>query len=81
MTDSEPVPGGKGEKNRGSGVKKNLKPCVYKHTKHVKVRCGTFCRMVRRVYVRSEVKDFRSGAAGKPSVKSARVACIRPETG
>ena len=46
----------KGEKNPGRGVKKNLKPYVYKHTKHVKVRCGTFCRTVRRVNVRSEVK-------------------------
>ena len=62
-------------------MKENLKPYVYKHTKHVNVRCGTFCRMVRRVYVRSEVKDFRSGAAGKPSVNSASVTRIRPETG
>ena len=37
-------------------MKKNLKPYVYKHTKHVKVRCGTFCRMVRRVILCSEVK-------------------------
>ena len=29
-TDSEPVPRGKGEKNPGRGVKKNLKPCAYK---------------------------------------------------
>ena len=51
-------------------MKENLKPCVYKHTKHVKVRCGTFCRMVRRVIVRGVVKDFRSAAEGKPSVNS-----------
>ena len=51
-------------------MKENLKPCVYKHTKHVKVRCGTFCRTVRRVIVCSEVKLFSSGAAGKPRVKS-----------
>ena len=70
MTDSGEVPWGKGEKNRGSGVKKNLKPYVYKHTKSVKARCGTFCRMVRRVIVCSKVKDLRSGAEGKPSVKS-----------
>ena len=38
-------------------MKENLKPYVYKHTKHVKVRCGTFCRMVRRVIVSGEVKD------------------------
>ena len=30
VTDSEPVPWGKGEKNPGRGVKENLKPCVYK---------------------------------------------------
>ena len=30
VTDSEIVPGGKGEKNPGRGVKKNLKPCAYK---------------------------------------------------
>ena len=36
MTDREEVPGGKGEKNRGSGVKENLKPCAYKHSERVK---------------------------------------------
>ena len=40
-------------------MKKNLKPYVYKHTKHVKVRCGTFCRTVRRVIVCSEVKYLK----------------------
>ena len=33
MTDSEQVPWGKGEKNPGRGVKKNLKPYVYKRRK------------------------------------------------
>ena len=33
VTDSEAVPWGKGEKNPGRGVKENLKPYVYKHTK------------------------------------------------
>ena len=51
-------------------MKENLKPYVYKHTKHVKVRCGTFCRTVRRVIVCSEVKLLSSGAAGKPRVNS-----------
>ena len=51
-------------------MKKNLKPYVYKHTKHVNVRCGTFCRMVRRVYVTSKVKDLRSGAVAKARVNS-----------
>ncbi len=45
------------------------------------VRCGTFCRTVRRVYGTGEVKYFRYGAAGKPSVNSAVVSFIRPETG
>ena len=37
MTDRGAVPGGKGEKDPGRGVKENLKPCAYKHSKHVKV--------------------------------------------
>ena len=81
VTDSGAVLWRKGEKNPGRGVKQNLKPCVYKHIKTVNGRYGTFCRMVRRVYVCSEVKLLRSGAVGKPSVNSAIVTCIRPETG
>ena len=53
-------------------MKENLKPYVYKHTKHVKVRCGTFCRTVRRVNFSSEVKILSIGAEGKPSMKSAK---------
>ena len=53
-------------------MKENLKPYVYKHTKHVKVRCGTFCRTVRRVIVCSKVKLLSNGAEGKPSVKSTK---------
>ena len=30
VTDSEPVPWGKGEKNPSEGSEKNLKPCAYK---------------------------------------------------
>ena len=37
MTDRGAVPGGKGEKDPGRGVNKNLKPCAYKHSKHVNV--------------------------------------------
>ena len=74
MTDSGEVLLRKGEKNPGRGVKENLKPYVYKHTKHVNVRCGTFCRTVRRVILCSEVKLFSNGAEGKPSVKSTAVA-------
>ena len=52
-------------------MKENLKPCIYKQTKHVKVRCRTFCRTVRRVYVCSEVKKLSFEAEGKPSLKRA----------
>ena len=64
------------------GVKKNLKPYVYKHIEHVKVRYGTYCRMVRRVMVCGEVKYLRYGAEARASLKRAyEVAGIRPETG
>ena len=53
-------------------MKENLKPCVYKQSKHVKVRRRTFCRTVRRVYVFSEVKNLRFEAEGKPSLKRAK---------
>ena len=56
VTDSEAVPWGKGEKNPGRGVKENLKPYVYKQTKHVKVRCRTYWRTVRRVILYGKVK-------------------------
>ena len=41
VTDSEPVPGGKGEKNPREGSEKFLKPNVYKPWKHYdrKVMC------------------------------------------
>ncbi len=32
VTDSEPVPRGKGEKNPGRGVKQNMKPLAYKQS-------------------------------------------------
>ena len=51
-------------------MKKNLKPYVYKHTKQFNLRCGTFCRTVRRVIVCSKVKLLSNGAEGKPRVKS-----------
>ena len=35
MTDSGEVLWRKGEKNPGRGVKQNLKPYVYKHSKHI----------------------------------------------
>ena len=59
VTDSEAVPWGKGEKNPGRGVKKNLKPYVYKQTKQIKLRCRTFCRTVRRVIVYGKIKYLK----------------------
>ena len=51
-------------------MKENLKPCVYKLWNHVKVEPRTFCRTVRRVMMSGKVKDLRSGAEAKASVKS-----------
>ena len=64
------------------GSEKNLKPCAYKHAKHVNVWCGTFCRMVRRVSLTSQVKCLRHAAVAKASLNRAyEVSWIRPETG
>ena len=63
-------------------MKESLKPCAYKHTEHVKVRCGTYCRMVRRVILCSEVKDLRSVAEVKASVNSTKqLHAIDPKPG
>ena len=63
------------------GSEKNLKPYAYKHIKHVNVWYGTFCRMVRRVNVTSEVKNLRFAAEAKASLNRASlVSGIRPET-
>ena len=56
VTDREPVPWGKGEKNPGRGVKENLKPYAYKKSEPVKGWWRAFCRMSRRVMMWSEVK-------------------------
>ena len=48
-----------------------MKPYAYKQTKHVKVRCRTFCRTVRRVILYGKVKYSRYEAEEKSSVKSA----------
>ena len=71
VTDRVTVLWRKGEKDPGRGVKKNLKPCAYKHIEHVNVWYGTYCRMVRRVNVTSKVKHLRCGAVGKPSLNRA----------
>ena len=71
VTDSETVPWGKGEKNPGRGVKKNLKPYVYKQIEHVKVRYRTFCRTVRRVILYGKIKYLRYEVEEKSSLKRA----------
>ena len=49
-----------------------MKPYVYKQTKHVKVRCRTFCRTVQRVIVYGKVKYYvRYGAEAKASLNRA----------
>ena len=54
-----------------------MKPYVYKQTKHVKVRCRTFCRTVQRVIVYGEVKYcVRYGAEAKASMNSANKSYI-----
>ena len=50
-------------------MKENLKPCVYKLWKHVKVQPRTFCRTVRRVADAGKVKHLRCGAVAKASLK------------
>ena len=81
LTDRGAVPWGKGEKDPGRGVKENLKPCAYKHSEHVKVWWGTFCRTVRRVIVCSKLKVFSTGGEARASLNRAyEVACNRPET-
>ena len=52
-------------------MKENLKPYVYKLWKYFNVQPRTFCRTVRRVADAGKVKDYRSGAEGKPSLKRA----------
>ena len=49
-----------------------MKPYVYKQTKHVKVRCRTFCRTVQRVIVYGKVKFLKNGAEAKASMNSAK---------
>ena len=54
-----------------------MKPYVYKQTKHIKVRCRTFCRTVQRVIVYGEVKYYvRYGAEEKSSLKRANKSYI-----
>ena len=62
-------------------MKENLKPCVYKHTKRQERDVVLFVERSGEFMYSSEVKYLRYGAEGKPSVNSAIVACIRPETG
>ena len=66
MTDSEPVPGGKGEKHPREGSEKFLKPNVYKPWKHYafgNVRPRAFCIMILRVTVSGKVKSLDEAEA------------------
>ena len=63
-------------------MKENLKPCVYKQTKHVKVRCRTFCRTVRRVIVTSKLKVLSTGGEARASLNRAfKFVAIDPKPG
>ena len=54
-----------------------MKPYVYKQTKHIKVRCRTFCRTVQRVIVYGEVKYYvRYGAEARASLNRANKSYI-----
>ena len=54
-----------------------MKPYVYKQTKHIKVRCRTFCRTVQRVIVYGKVKYYvRYGAEARASLKRANKSYI-----
>ncbi len=63
-------------------MKKNLKPCVYKQSKSVKARWRTFCRTVRRVIVRGEVKylEVRSRSESE-SEEGVKLRVIDPKPG
>ena len=52
-------------------MKENLKPYVYKQTEHVKVRCCTFCRTVRRVILYGKIKYLRYEVEVRASLKRA----------
>ena len=58
-------------------MKENLKPYVYKQTEHVKVRCRTFCRTVRRVILYGEIKYLRYEVEEKSSLKRARKSYVK----
>ena len=64
-------------------MKENLKPCVYKLWNiYYKDGPRTFCRTVRRVTVTGEVKEYSSGAEGKPSLNRANEsAAVDPKPG
>src|SRR5699024_12752604 len=51
VTDSEPVPRGKGEKHPGRGVKQKLKPWADKYSEPAPGGWRTFCRMNLRLVV------------------------------
>ena len=64
-------------------MKENLKPGVYKlWNYYFNVEPRTFCRTVRRVTLTGEVKYYRYGAEGKPSLNRAKESvCVDPKPG
>ena len=67
-------------------MKENLKPYVYKQMElkagAIPERHRTFCRMVRRVIVRSKLKVFSTGGEARASLNRAtKLRAIDPKPG
>ena len=79
VTDSEPVPWGKGEKNRGSGVKRTWNRMLTRSQSPLKGDGVPFVEWTGELPYRARLSR-RYGAEAKASLKRARVRCGRPET-
>ena len=53
-------------------MKENLKPCVYKLWKHIRCDRVLFVERSGELHVQARLSGETRGAAGKPSVKSAK---------
>ena len=62
-------------------MKENLKPYVYKHTKHDKCDVVLFVERSGEFMYVARLSTSGTEPQGNPSVNSATVTCIRPETG
>ena len=77
MTDSVQVPWGKGEKNPDEGSEIDLKPAAYKRSEAYAHFMGMadgvpFAWWASELRDMARLKDYRSAAEAKASVKSAR---------